>query len=187
MLKKCGITLLIVALAAGCSSKTDENVKKEQNVVQKKVEQVKVEPKVDLVKVEKDKRQKYSSDMLFIFKNTANTDSNIAELLELARVRPMLFGSQDWKTDLNKQHEQIGYDYDAIKKYPQEQIPDAFKNCHDILLKSYDTKLRGGEKILQAVNETNSGKMAEGINLRIESRDLFDKYTKDIMSVPDPK
>ena len=44
-----------------------------------------------------------------------------------------------------------------------------------------------GTKILQAVNETNSDKMKEGLELRHKSKDLFDKYGNDLASVPDPK
>ena len=46
MLKKWGVTLLIVALVAGCSSKTDtvkEETKNEESKVEEKVEETKVE------------------------------------------------------------------------------------------------------------------------------------------------
>lgn len=76
MLKKWGVTLLIVALVAGCSSKTDtvkeetkmKNQKVEEKVEETKVEQVKEEPKVSSVEEEKEKRKNMLIILLSLWK-----------------------------------------------------------------------------------------------------------------------
>ena len=79
MLKKWGVTLLIVALVAGCSSKTDtvkeetknEESKVEEKVEETKVEQVKEEPKVSSVEEEK-REKKYVDNIIIIMEKDCN-------------------------------------------------------------------------------------------------------------------
>ncbi len=195
MLKKWGVTLLIVALVAGCSSKTDtvkeetknEEPKVEEKVEETKVEQVKEEPKVSSVEDEKEKRKKYVDNIIIIMDKTAMANDIIQKLLNQAESNPALFGDSKWKEAIINGYKAIGNDYDTLKTYPQQHIPDAYKQHHETLIKSYEVMMDSGTKILQAVNETNSDKMKEGLELRHKSKGLFDKYGNDLASVPDPK
>ncbi|MEG7879639.1 hypothetical protein [Bacillus paranthracis] len=186
---------MIVALVAGCSSKTDtvkeetknEESKVEEKVEETKVEQVKEEPKVSSVEDEKEKRKKYVDNIIIIMEKTAMANDIIQKLLNEAESNPTLFGDSKWKDAIRNGYKAIGNDYDTIKTYPQKHIPDAYKQHHPTLIKSYEVMMDSGTKILQAVNETNSDKMKEGLELRYKSKGLFDKYGNDLASVPDLK
>ncbi|HDR7516870.1 hypothetical protein AB1I92_14485 [Bacillus mobilis] len=192
MLKKWGVMLLVVALMNGCSAKTDENVKEdaqknESKVEQTKVEQAKEEPKIDLVKIEKEKRQKYINNIVTITEKTGVTNKLIEKLLMEANDNTSLFGDNKWKDAIRNGYKGIGNDYDTLKTYPQQHIPDEYKEHHETLLKSYETYMDSGVKIILSVEELNSSKMKEGLELKQKAIELLNKYTNDIASVPDPK
>ncbi|HDR6310106.1 TPA: hypothetical protein QCU60_001952 [Bacillus cereus] len=192
MLKKWGVMLLIVAIMNGCSAKTDENVKedtekKEPKVERTKIEQAKEEPEIDLVKVEKEKRQKYINNIITITEKTGVTNKLIEKLLMEANDNTSLFGDNKWKGAIRNGYKAIGNDYDTLKTYPQQHIPDAYKPHHETLLKSYEYHMDSGVKIILSVEELNSSKMKEGLELKQNAIELFNKYTNDITSVPDPK
>ncbi|WP_439873824.1 hypothetical protein ACSLGG_18180 [Bacillus mycoides] len=195
MLKKWGVTLLMVALVAGCSSKTDtvkeepknEESKIEEKVEQTKVEQAKEEPKIDLVNIEKEKRQKYVNNIVIITEKTGISNKLIEKLLMEANNNTSLFGDNKWKDAIRNGYKAIGNDYDTLKTYPQQHIPDAYKQHHETLLKSYETYMDSGVKIILSVEELNSSKMKEGLELKQTAIELLNKYTNDIKSVPDPK
>ncbi|MFD3216240.1 hypothetical protein [Bacillus sp. BR_7a] len=192
MLKKWGVILLVVAVMNGCSAKTDENAKddkkkNEPKVEQTKVEQAKEEPKIDIVKIEKEKRQKYINNIVTITEKTGVTNKLIEKLLMEANDNTSLFGDNKWKDAVRNGYKAIGNDYDTLKTYPQQYIPDAYKQHHETLLKSYETYMDSGVKIILSVEELNSSKMKEGLELKQEAVELLNKYTNDITSVPDPK
>ncbi|WP_263701863.1 hypothetical protein [Bacillus thuringiensis] len=176
----------------GCSAKTDENAKddkqkNEPKVEQTKVEQAKEEPKIDIVKIEKEKRQKYINNIVTITEKTGVTNKLIEKLLMEANGNTSLFGDNKWKDAVRNGYKAIGNDYDTLKTYPQQHIPDAYKQHHETLLKSYETYMDSGVKIILSVEELNSSKMKEGLELKQEAVELLNKYTNDITSVPNPK
>lgn len=186
------LLVVVVAFMNGCSAKTDENVKSDTQKDKPKIEQTKVEPakeepKIDLVKIEKEKRQKYINNIVTITEKTGITNKLIEQLLMEANANTSLFGDNKWKDAIRNGYKSIGNDYGTLKTYPQQHIPEAYKQHHETLLKSYETNMDSGVKIILSVEELNSSKMKEGLELKQKSIELLNKYTNDITSVPDPK
>lgn len=91
--------------------------------------------------------------------------NNVARLFDKATMHPELLSNEGFQADLEKEYDEVGDVYFALKMYKEADVPQELLFDHQDLILGYEKCYNGNNLTFDGVKELNTKKMKDGARL----------------------